>query len=402
MFNEVRALPHSKEAEQSVLGSIILDISCLNNVIEILPNSKFFYDPNNKLIYDTILDMFSSGLKIDFITILNKITENDSTKKAEIKNYMLDLVQIVPSISGTIGYAKIVKDKFELRSLITVSNQIILEASKSEDSEKLLEFAEQKIFEIRSGKITQSLTNVKDILFKTFERLDKLNSKSLTDILGIPTGFNDLDLTISGLNPSDLILLAARPGMGKTSFALSIAKNVSNVYKTAIFSLEMSSEQLASRLISMEGKIPSNKLRNGHLNPDEWKRLSQASEAFSDSKLFIDDTAGITVQEMKAKIRRLSGVQLVIIDYLQLISSVRRVENRAQEISEITRQLKIMAKELDIPILCLSQLSRASEQRVDHRPILSDLRDSGSIEQDADIVLMLYRPGYYEIGRAHV
>ena len=395
MKKNEKEVPYSQEAEQSVLGAVILDASCLNNVIEILPNSSFFYEPINKLIYDNILEMFTSGEKIDYVTLLNKITENDSTRKMEIKNYMLDLVQIVPSISGTIRYAKIIKEKFDLRKLISVANQIVSESSQNENAEKLLEFAEQKIFEIRAGKTSQSLINIKNILFETFERLDKLNSKSQTDILGIPTGFNDLDLVISGLNQSDLILVAARPGMGKTSFALSIAKNVSFKFKTAVFSLEMSSEQLASRLISMEGKIPGNKLRTGHLDPDEWLRLSKASESFSNSQLYIDDTAGITVQEMKAKIRRLNDVKLVIIDYLQLISSNRKIENRAQEISDITRQLKIMAKELNIPVICLSQLSRASEQRVDHRPILSDLRDSGSIEQDADIVLMLYRPGYY-------
>ena len=229
---------------------------------------------------------------------------------------------------------------------------------------------------------------------ETFERLDKLRKKSQTDILGIPCGFRDLDEIITGLNKSDLILLAARPGMGKTSFALSIAKNVSLKFKTVIFSLEMSKEQLASRLLSIEGNIPGNKLRSGNLEY-EWLKLTEASEQLSDLDLYIDDTAGITVQEMKAKIRRLGDVKLVVIDYLQLISTSKKVSNRVQEISEITRQLKIMAKDLDIPIICLSQLSRASEQRTDHRPVLSDLRDSGSIEQDADIVMMLYRPGYY-------
>lgn len=389
------ASPYNQEAEQSVLGAIILDGSCLNNIIEILPNSNFFYVPINKLIYDTVLEMFSSGLKIDYVTILNEIYEKDSTKKNEIKNYMLDLVKIVPSISRTVNYAKIIKEKYELRCLINLANQILQESSQNENVGQLFEFVEQKVFEIRSGKESQSLVKIKDILLETFERLDKLNKKSQTDILGIPCGFRDLDLVITGLNESDLILLAARPGMGKTSFALGIAKNVSEKFKTAIFSLEMSKEQLASRLLSMEGNIPGNKLRRGHLEPDEWMRLTETSGRFSDLDLYIDDTAGITVQEMKAKIRRLGGVKLVLIDYLQLISSNRRIDNRVQEISEITRQLKIMAKELNIPIICLSQLSRASEQRSDHRPVLSDLRDSGSIEQDADIVIMLYRPGYY-------
>jgi len=387
-------LPYSSEAEQSVLGAILLDSSYLNVILDILPNQDFFYVPENKAIYKSIVEMFGSGEKIDYITVLNKLSV-DSIQKNELKNYMLDLVQIVPSISNIESYAKIIQDKFELRKLIFLAKKILKDATSEENSGHLLDFAEQKLLEIRSGKQSNSLVNIKDILLETFDRLDKLNSKSQTDILVIPTGFGDLDLVITGLNQSDLILLAARPGMGKTSFALSIAKNISSNFKTVVFSLEMSKEQLASRLISMEGKIPGNKLRRGHLDPDEWVRLTEAADEFSNSGLYIDDSAGITVSEMKAKVRRLGNVNCVIIDYLQLISCARRINNRVQEISEITRQLKIMAKELNIPIICLSQLSRASEQRLDHRPLLSDLRDSGSIEQDADIVIMLYRPGYY-------
>ncbi len=394
MRNNEIPLPYSQEAEQSVLGAIILDSLCLNNIIDILPNSNFFYESINKFIYDNILEMYSSGEKIDLITVLNKISEKDSTKKIEMKNYLFDLVKIVPSISRTVIYAKIIREKYEIRSLSILANQILNESSKNENVDNLLEFTEKKLFEIRSGKISQSFTKIQDALLETFERLDKLRKKSQTDILGIPCGFRDLDEIITGLNKSDLILLAARPGMGKTSFALSIAKNVSLKFKTVIFSLEMSKEQLASRLLSIEGNIPGNKLRSGNLEY-EWLKLTEASEQLSDLDLYIDDTAGITVQEMKAKIRRLGDVKLVVIDYLQLISTSKKVSNRVQEISEITRQLKIMAKDLDIPIICLSQLSRASEQRTDHRPVLSDLRDSGSIEQDADIVMMLYRPGYY-------
>ena len=386
-------LPHNFEAEQSVLGAILLDSSYMNIVIDILPNPDFFYVPENKEIYKSILEMFSSGEKIDYITVFNKLSIN-IIQKEDLKNYMFDLVQIVPSISNIESYAKIIQEKCELRKLIFLAKEIMQSVS-NEKSENLLDFVEQKILDIRSSKSNKSLVNIKDVLNETFDRLDKLNSKSQTDILGIPTGFGDLDLTLTGLNKSDLILLAARPGMGKTSFALNIAKNVSSKFKTAIFSLEMSKEQLASRLLSMEGKIPGNKLRRGHLDPDEWVRLSESANEFSSCNLYIDDTAGITVSEMKAKVRRSGSVDLVIIDYLQLISCNRKISNRVQEISDITRQLKIMAKELNIPVICLSQLSRASEQRQDHRPLLSDLRDSGSIEQDADIVIMLYRPGYY-------
>jgi len=394
--NDTLNLPYNQEAEQSVLGAILLDCSTLNVVIEILPNSNFFYLTHHKTIYDAMIDMFTLGEKIDYVTISSRTVKNN-IYDGEIRSYLLDLAQIVPSISNVENYAKIVKEKFELRSLILATREILEESTKGIESNELLDFAEQKIFDIRSGKCYQSFVNIKDVLLDTFDRLDKLNSNDGVDILGIPTGFRDLDLVIMGLNKSDLILLAARPGMGKTSFALNIAKNVSSNsgIKTAIFSLEMGKEQIASRLISVEGKIPGQKLRRGKLEPDEWIRLSQAASAFSDSNLYIDDTAGITVPEMKAKVRRLGEVKLVIIDYLQLMSGTKRNDNRVQEISEITRQLKIMAKELDIPVICLSQLSRASEQRSDHRPILSDLRDSGSIEQDADIVLLLYRPGYY-------
>lgn len=388
-------MPYSQEAEQSVLGAILLDSSYLNLVLEILPNTEMFYVPNNKLIYETMIEMFSSGKKIDYVTVLDNISI-DSIQKEEIKNYMLDIVQIVPSISNVESYAKIIRDKYELRNLISLARDILQESTVNDDSDKLLEFTEEKLNDIRMGKNRESAVSLKDILVEEFNRLDKLNSKDYNEILGLPTGYNDLDFTITGLNKSDLILLAARPGMGKTSFALNIAKYVSDKFKTVVFSLEMSKEQLASRILSIECEIAGDKLRRGNLSGDDWERVLKASDAFSESKLYIDDTAGITVNEMKARVKRLGDVSLVIIDYLQLISSCKRVSNRVQEISEITRQLKIMAKELNIPIICLSQLSRASEQRLDHRPLLSDLRDSGSIEQDADIVMMLYREGYYK------
>ena len=388
-------MPYSQEAEQSVLGAILLDSSYLNLVLEILPNTEAFYEPNNKLIYETMLEMFSSGKRIDYITVLDNIAI-DSAPKEEMKNYMLDIVQIVPSMSNVESYAKIIRDKYGLRSLISLARDIIQESTVNGDSEKLLEFTEERLNDIRMGKSSEAIVSLKDVLVEEFEKLEKLNSENCDEILGLPTGYNDLDFAITGLNKSDLILLAARPGMGKTSFALNIAKYVSEKSKTVIFSLEMSKEQLAARLLSMEGKIAGNKIRRGKLNDDEWSRLIKASDGYSKSNLYIDDTAGITVNEMKARVRRLGDVSLVIIDYLQLISSSRRVSNRVQEISEITRELKIMAKELNIPIICLSQLSRASEQRLDHRPMLSDLRDSGSIEQDADIVMMLYRERYYK------
>lgn len=388
-------MPYSQEAEQSVLGAILLDSSYLNLVLEILPNTEAFYEPNNRLIYETMVEMFSSGKKIDYVTVLDNISI-DSAQKEEMKNYMLDIVQIVPSISNVESYSKIIRDKYELRNLISLAKDVLQESTVNGDSEKLLEFTEERLNDIRMKKSKEAIVSLKDILVDEFEKLGKLNSEDCDEILGLSTGYNDLDFVITGLNKSDLILLAARPGMGKTSFALNIAKYVSEKSKTVVFSLEMGKEQLAARLLSMAGKISGNKLRRGKLNDDEWKRLIKASNGYSNSNLYIDDTACITVNEMKARVRRLGDVSLVIIDYLQLISSSRRVSNRVQEISEITRELKIMAKELNIPIICLSQLSRASEQRLDHRPMLSDLRDSGSIEQDADIVMMLYRERYYK------
>lgn len=388
-------MPYSQEAEQSVLGAILLDSSYLNLVLEILPNTEAFYEPNNRLIYETMVEMFSSGKKIDYVTVLDNISI-DSAQKEEMKNYMLDIVQIVPSISNVESYLKIIRDKYELRNLISLAKDVLQESTVNGDSEKLLEFTEERLNDIRMKKSKEAIVSLKDILVDEFEKLGKLNSEDCDEILGLSTGYNDLDFVITGLNKSDLILLAARPGMGKTSFALNIAKYVSEKSKTVVFSLEMGKEQLAARLLSMAGKISGNKLRRGKLNDDEWKRLIKASDGYSNSNLYIDDTACITVNEMKARVRRLGDVSLVIIDYLQLISSSRRASNRVQEISEITRELKIMAKELNIPIICLSQLSRASEQRLDHRPMLSDLRDSGSIEQDADIVMMLYRERYYK------
>ncbi len=388
-------MPYNQEAEQSVLGAILLDSSYLNLVLEILPNTEAFYEPNNRLIYETMVEMFSSGKKIDYVTVLDNISI-DSVQKEEMKNYMLDIVQIVPSISNVESYSKIICDKYELRNLISLAKDVLQESTVNGDSEKLLEFTEERLNDIRMKKSKEAIVSLKDILVDEFEKLGKLNSEDCDEILGLSTGYNDLDFVITGLNKSDLILLAARPGMGKTSFALNIAKYVSEKSKTVVFSLEMGKEQLAARLLSMAGKIAGNKLRCGKLNDDEWKRLIKASDGYSNSNLYIDDTACITVNEMKARVRRLGDVSLVIIDYLQLISSSRRVSNRVQEISEITRELKIMAKELNIPIICLSQLSRASEQRLDHRPMLSDLRDSGSIEQDADIVMMLYRERYYK------
>lgn len=391
-------LPFSAVAEQSVLGAVLLDSQCLDRLAEILPKPDYFYLANHKLIYSVMLEMFTLGQPIDFITVLDSLKKDGNFDENNAKTYLLQLAQIVPSIKNAQTYAYIVRDNYDIRTLITTARDIIEDASSgANDAATLLDSAEQKIFDIRQGKNMQGLQRINETIIETFDRLDVLNSDDNMLYQGIPTGIRDLDETITGLNRSDLILLAARPGMGKTSFALNIARHVAvkEKRKVAFFSLEMTKEQLTSRLLSTEAMVGGVKLRTGKLADDEWVRLIEAGDILSKTEMYFDDTPGITVPEMKAKLRRLKNVDLVVIDYLQLMSGGRRIDNRVQEISEITRNLKIMAKEINVPVVTLSQLSRASEQRTDHRPLLSDLRDSGSIEQDADIVLFLYRNDYY-------
>lgn len=389
---------YSLEAEQSVLGAILIDSNCLDKIAEIILNPDYFYVSSHKIIYTLILELFTSGEPVDYVTLLEKLKQEKNFDEINYKSYLLQIAQIVPSVSNIEYYAGIVRDKYNLRLLVNTARDIIDSASETDvNPSDLLNLAEQKIFDIRRGKETRGLQRINEIILQTFDRLDEINSRPEYEYSGIPTGIKDLDRVIMGLNKTDLILLAARPGMGKTSFAINIAQHVSVVKekRVAFFSLEMSKEQLVSRMLSAEGRIPSQTLRMGKLDDNEWIRLIEAGDILSKSPVYIDDTPGISIPEMKAKLRRLGGADLVIIDYLQLMSSSRRIENRVQEISEITRNLKILAKELDVPVITLSQLSRASEQRLDHKPVLSDLRDSGSIEQDADIVLFLYREGYY-------
>lgn len=391
-------LPYSPEAEQSVLGAILLDSQCMDRIAEIIPKPEYFHLANHRLIYSAMLEMFTLGHPIDYITVLEKLKKENAFDEVTGKTYLLQLAQIVPSISNVESYAHIVRDKYDVRSLITAARDIIEDAAEGGiDASMLLDSAEQRIFDIRRGKNMQGLQRINEIIIQTFDRLDMLNSEDNSLYKGISTGITDLDNTITGLNRSDLILLAARPGMGKTSFALNIARNVAvkEKRKVAFFSLEMTKEQLVSRMLSTEAKVGGTKLRTGKLSDEEWIRMIEGGDILSKTQMYFDDTPGITVPEMKAKLRRLKDVDLVIIDYLQLMSGARKTDNRVQEISEITRNLKIMAKEINVPVITLSQLSRASEQRTEHRPMLSDLRDSGSIEQDADIVMFLYREDYY-------
>lgn len=391
-------LPYSPEAEQAVLGAILIDSECMAKTAEILPKSDFFHIEVHKLIYQSMLDLFTDGKAIDFITVLERLKLNKAFDEATGKTYLIQLGQAALSTENVEVYAQFVREKYDVRSLIEASRKTIEEAGEGiAEADILIDSAEQRIFDIRQGKNIQGLQHISEVIQQTYDRLDMLNSADNEDIKPLSTGIRGLDNYITGLNKTDLILLAARPGMGKTSFALNIARSVAVTQrkKVAFFSLEMSKEQLASRLLSTEGLIESQKIKTGKMSEDEWSRLIQAGDVLANADLYLDDTPSITVPAMKAKLRRLKGVQLVVIDYLQLMGSGRRIDNRVQEISEITRNLKILAKELNVPVITLSQLSRASEQRADHRPQLSDMRDSGSIEQDADIVLFLYRQDYY-------
>ena len=392
-------MPYSPEAEQAVLGAIIRDNDVFDKVLDHVKTPDFFYVGLHRQIYAKMQDMMNYGQAIDYVTLLDHLQKNNTFDEATGKTYLFDLVENCPSVSNAESYAKIIKDKYRLRRLIQAAREMIDDATSDADEPSvLIDAAEQKLFDIRDGSEKGGLERLSSVILQTFDRLDSLNREADDSIKPVSTGIGDLDRVITGLNRSDLIILAARPGMGKTSFALNIARNVAVTGKktVAFFSLEMSREQLASRLLSSEAMVGGTKLRTGRLNDDEWNRLIPASDVLKNAEIFIDDTPGMTITEMKSKLRRLRSVDLVVVDYLQLMSSTRRIDSRVNEISEITRNLKILAKELNVPVITLSQLSRASEQRPDHRPQLSDLRDSGSIEQDADIVLFLYREGYYD------
>lgn len=396
------ALPYSLEAEQSVLGAMLIDPKSINQVADFL-KPDYFYIPQHKEIFTALINMFELNMTIDFVTLLERLKTSGTYDEAGGKAYLTQLVQMVPSSANIETHATIIRERYYVRSLIIASRQIIKEASEgTTDANLLLDSAEQRIYEIRQSRSTSGLKHIKDVIQQeTYDRLVKIsNPETRKDYIGIPSGISDLDKVITGLNKSDLIILGARPGMGKTSFALNIARNVAvNEKKTVcFFSLEMTRDQLAQRMLSNEASIKSEKLRTGELTTDEWTRLAQAGESLSKADIYFDESSNITVPEMKAKLRRLKRVDLVIIDYLQLMRSAKRVENRVQEVSDITRNLKIMAKELNIPVIVCAQLSRATEAKgKSHKPGLADLRESGSIEQDADIVLFLYREDYYSL-----
>ncbi|MEF9852851.1 MAG: replicative DNA helicase [Hydrogenoanaerobacterium sp.] len=392
-------MPYNLEAEQSVLGAILIEPLCITRVLEFV-KPESFYRPQHTGLFSALLRMFTSGKPIDIVTVLDEVNSDEVfASEQDAKIYLTQLVQVVPSTANVESYAQIVQEKYFVRCLITAARDIIENSRDvSYDAKTLLDTAEQRIFEIRQGRESHGLQRISEIIVSAYDRLQKLSGADKSEYLGVPSGFTMLDNAITGLNKSDLILLAARPAMGKTAFALNIAANVAKKGKTvAVFSLEMSKEQLVQRVLSSEARVQSNLLRTGNLATDDWTRLAEAAEILSKLPLYIDDSTGITIAEMKARLRRMKDLGLVIIDYLQLMSSGRRTENRVQEVSEMTRSLKIMAKDLDVPVITLSQLSRGPEMRgLDaRRPVLSDLRESGSIEQDADLVMFLYRDAYY-------
>ena len=398
-----RQAPHSLEAEQSVLGSILIDSRCVNDVIGIVRPDDFYLKTNRE-IYETVYEMFSFSQVIDPVTVLDKMRERGVYDEQNSTKYIMQLMEITPTAANVKQYAQIVHDKALLRNLSEAASEIVETVYEGTGSaQDMLEAAEKKIYALRRGNTNESLEHVGTILLKVFDRLTEL-SESGSDISGISCGLRDLDKFISGLNKSDLMLIAARPGMGKTSMALNIALNVAKKYpkKTvAFFSLEMSKQQLVTRLISNESFVDNKKLVTGQLSVDEWGKIGIASAALSATDLRVDDNPSVTVAEINAKCRRVEDLALVIIDYLQLMTSSGASktyggENRQQVVSDISRSLKIMAKELNVPVICLSQLSRANESRQDKRPMLSDLRESGAIEQDADEVLFLYREDYYD------
>ena len=393
-------LPYSLETEQAVIGSVLINPECVSVVLSHI-KPDYFYMPQHKSIMEAIVILDTLGSRIDALTILDKLSSDSSFDMESGKNYLFQLAQIVPSAANVENYCKIVKEKYFLRSLITISRETIDSAvDGGAEADKILDATEQKIYDIRKGKTTGSLQKLSDVISaEVYPTLVNITSENADEFKGIPMGFSKIDEITSGLNRSDLILIGARPAMGKTSFALNIARNVAMTGKKVIFfSLEMSNEQLAARVLSTEARVESNKLRSGDISSEEWVRLAEATDRLTRCNLYFDDTASITVPEIKSKIKRAKDVECIIIDYLGLMESAKKKENRVQEVTEITRSLKMLAKDLKIPVVVCAQLSRGPEKngKASNRPMLSDLRDSGSIEQDADIVMMLYREGYYK------
>lgn len=400
LFEQIQE-PYSMEAEQALLGAVLMNPACYTRVSGIV-RPESFYIPQHKAIFAAIANLDYLNQKIDPLLVLEELKQNGTYDEAAGKNYLAQLAQSVPSVENVESYARIIKEKYYLRTLMEAAEEMLKNAANEElSADTIMDAAEQKIYNIRQGNKENEPVRLSDILRdEVYDNLQKITSpETAEENKGIPTGFSLLDKYMTGLNKSDLILIGARPAMGKTSFALNIARNIAVKAKKKVvfFSLEMGREQLAQRVLSTEARVESQKMRTGELTDDDWSRIGQATLALNDAELYFDDTSTITVPEMKARVRKMRDVDCVIIDYLQLMTGTKRTESRVQEVSEITRSLKLMAKDLKIPVITCSQLSRSTEGRgKSHKPQLSDLRESGSIEQDADIVLMLYRESYYD------
>lgn len=396
--------PQNIEAEQAVLGAIFLNTDALADAMEYV-EADDFYRRAHQILFQAMVDLNNDGEAIDVLTVQNYLTTNNQLDDVGGVAYIAELATSVPTAANAGYYAKIVEEKSMLRRLISTATNIITQANNGDDDvPSLLDSAERQIMDVSERRNRSGFREIKDVLNETLSDIDRLSQQS-EDITGLPTGYREFDKMTAGLQPDNLIILAARPAVGKTAFALNIAQNVatSTDISVAIFSLEMSAESLVNRMLCAEGSINANHLRTGQLDEGEWQNLIVAMGALSNTSIFIDDTPGIKMAEIRAKCRRLAkekgNLGLVVIDYLQLIEGSNK-ESRQQEVSEISRQLKKLAKELSVPILALSQLSRGVEQRQDKRPVLSDIRESGSIEQDADIVAFLYRDDYYERGES--
>ncbi len=396
-----RKLPFSLIAEQSLLGAVLVDPESFNLIADMLSSNDFYLEEHRQ-IFMAMHELFLTSSQIDVVTLIDMLVQKGVYTKSGGEQYLRTILEVVPNALNIRDYARIVKDKSVLRQLITASDEVSEMAySEQEDVSHILDSAESKIFSIAQGKDTKSFKHIRDVLNDVYQHLHDLqNDKESTQ--GTPTGFEGLDKVLAGMSKSDLVLVGARPGMGKTSFCLNIAANVAAQQKqtVCIFSLEMSAEQLVNRMISSEAMVDSYKLRTGDLQPEDWDNVANAAAKLAKCDILIDDTAGITVTGMKAKLRRVKNLGLVVIDYLQLMQGDKHTDNRVQEVGDISRGMKLMAKELMVPVICCSQLNRGVEGRSDKRPMMSDLRESGTIEQDADVIMLLFRDEYYKINES--
>ncbi len=390
-------MPFSLEAEQSVLGSILIDPACLDTITSIVSMEDFYLEEHQS-IYAAMQGMYLKSKNIDVVTLIDELVKEGVYDDAGGKEYIRLIAETVPTAANVKDYAEIVRDKSTLRALIGACEDVTEAAyTEEEEVERLVEMAESKIYAIAEQKDNKNFVHIKDALLQVYNHLQQLITNR-EETQGMKTGFSGLDRVLVGMGKSDLVLVGARPGMGKTSFAMNVAVSAARRSGKAVcvFSLEMSAEQLVTRLLSSEALVDSYHLRSGELTDEDWQKLAHASSILSDCQILIDDTTGMTVTGMMAKLRRVKNLGLVVIDYLGLMQSEHRNDNRVQEVSEISRNLKLMAKEFEVPVICCAQLSRGPESRTDKRPMLSDLRDSGAIEQDADIVMLLYREEYYK------